>query len=89
VDRNSIYRIGSVTKLISIYTFLISDGDVHFHDPITKFVPELLEATSGTLNNDPIHRTSWSDVTIGALASHMAGIGTECKYLDLRTFIRC
>jgi hypothetical protein len=80
VDRNSIYRIGSVTKLISVYTFLILDGDVHFHDPITKYIPELLAASRNTENNDPIHRTSWSDVTIGALASHMAGIGTECRY---------
>lgn len=83
VDRDTIYRIGSVTKLYTVYIFLMSDGDVHFNDPITKYIPELLMANRSTAHNrsEWTDRTSWSDVTIGALASHMAGIGPECKRL--------
>lgn len=81
VDRNSVYRIGSVTKLLTVYSFLISDGDAHFNDPITKYVPELLAATNDAAGKkDPVHRIAWNDVTIGALASYMAGVGEECMY---------
>jgi hypothetical protein len=38
VDSNSIYRIGSISKLFTVYTFLIEAGDTYFHEPITKYV---------------------------------------------------
>ncbi|KAH8646036.1 beta-lactamase/transpeptidase-like protein [Tricladium varicosporioides] len=84
VDRNSVYRIGSVTKLLTVYSFLISDGDAHFNDPVTKYVPELLAATSDAAGKkDSVHRIAWNDVTIGALASYMAGVGEEYGWLDV------
>ncbi|KAG9233380.1 beta-lactamase/transpeptidase-like protein [Amylocarpus encephaloides] len=83
VDRNTIYRIGSVTKLLTVYSFLIQVGDAQFHDPITKYVPELLARSNYTTRKDSVHQISWSDVTIGALASHMAGVGQEYGWLDI------
>lgn len=44
VNSDSIYRIGSISKLFTVYTFLIEVGDVVFHESITKYVPELLAA---------------------------------------------
>jgi hypothetical protein len=78
VDSNTIYRIGSLTKLFTAYTFLIQAGDVKFNDPVTKYIPELLaasEALNATL--DPLNHVSWQDITIGELASHMADIGRD------------
>ncbi|KAM5429679.1 hypothetical protein McanCB21832_007471 [Microsporum canis] len=42
VDSNGIYRLGSISKLLTVYTFLTTVGDVSFNEPITKYVPELL-----------------------------------------------
>jgi CubicO group peptidase (beta-lactamase class C family) len=77
VDSNSIYRLGSISKLFMIYLLLIESGDMHFHEPITNFVPELLAASQAT-SDDDLDYVDWSSVTIGNLASHMAGIGRDC-----------
>lgn len=82
VDRNSIFRIGSVSKVFSVWSFLISVGDEHFNDPITKYIPELanLPCTDGLgqqeLYND-IDHVRWEEVTLGQLASHAAGIARD------------
>lgn len=78
VDSNTIYRLGSITKLFSVYTFLISAGDTKFNEPVTKYVPELLEATK-VLNAtaDSLDYVAWDDVTLGDLASQMADIGRD------------
>ncbi|KAH7348865.1 beta-lactamase/transpeptidase-like protein [Rhexocercosporidium sp. MPI-PUGE-AT-0058] len=82
VDRDTIYRIGSITKLLTVYTFLITDGDVHFNDLVTKYIPELL-AGRGSAGEDPVHRIAWDEVTLGSLASHMAGVGSTYGWLDI------
>ena len=80
VGSDSIYRIGSVTKLLVVYTFLNAAGDANFHDPVTMWVPELrTAASSGLSTNDPIGGVAWEDVTIGQLASQMAGIGRDSE----------
>ena len=43
VDGNTLYRAGSITKLFSVYLFLLKAGDVKFDDPIMKYIPELAE----------------------------------------------
>ncbi|KAF4629589.1 hypothetical protein G7Y89_g8558 [Cudoniella acicularis] len=83
IDRDTVYRVGSISKLLTVYSFLVFTGDIYFNEPITRYVPELLGASNDTTNNDPVHRTAWSDITIGALASHMAGIGTDYGALDM------
>lgn len=74
MDGNSIFRVGSITKLFSVYLWLVEVGDVHWKQPITDFVPELKAAG----NADDVERVQWEDVTIEALASHMSGIGRGC-----------
>jgi CubicO group peptidase (beta-lactamase class C family) len=77
VDSNSIYRIGSISKLFTAYLLLIEAGDVHFSDPVTKFVPELQAAPQAL--SDDFDFVDWNSVTIGNLASHMSGIGRDCE----------
>jgi hypothetical protein len=80
VDGDSVYRLGSVTKIFTVLAFLAQDGDQHFNDPITKYVPELArisQAQPQVLN--PLKSVDWEDITIGALASQMAGIVRDCK----------
>jgi CubicO group peptidase (beta-lactamase class C family) len=78
VNSNTTYRIGSVTKLFTVYTFLIQAGDKKWSDPITKYIPEL-EAAASCFNatQDSLDLVAWEDVTIGDLASQMADIGRD------------
>jgi CubicO group peptidase (beta-lactamase class C family) len=34
----TVFRVGSLTKLIVVYTFLIKAGDARFNDPVAKYV---------------------------------------------------
>lgn len=78
VDKNTVYRLGSLTKIFTIYTWLVQDGDVKWNTPITEYVPEL-QAVADRSSQDAVANVDWGDVTIGALASQMAGIVRDCK----------
>lgn len=78
ITSNTTYRIGSLTKLFTVYTFLLNAGDSHFNSPITSYIPELavaaqlLNATENSLDY-----VAWEDITLGELASQTAGIGRD------------
>lgn len=75
IDSNSIYRLGSISKLLTAYTFLASVGDLSFNEPITKYIPELAAyAAQHAPSDDAIDFMDWDSITIGALASHLGGI---------------
>lgn len=76
VDSDTIYRVGSVSKLWTVYLYLLAAGDQTWDDPITKFIPELQEI-SQTQEIDPTSDVDWESITVGALASHLAGIGRD------------
>ncbi|KAI1075760.1 beta-lactamase/transpeptidase-like protein [Whalleya microplaca] len=78
VDANTVFRLGSLTKIFTIYTFLINAGDKMWNEPITKYVPELQALANRT---DPVADTAWDDVTIGGLATQMTGIPREYALL--------
>lgn len=79
VDGDSIYRICSISKLLTVYTFLAQDGDRHLNDPITDYVPELLEAKA---RPDAV-TSNWEEVTLGELASHLSGMARDYGLNDL------
>lgn len=75
IDDNSLYRIGSVSKLFTMYIFLAAAGDRVWMEPITKFITELAEyAAQHPADENALDISDWSEVTIGALASHLGGI---------------
>lgn len=75
VTSNTTYRLGSLSKLLTVYTWLASIGDEHWYQPITNFIPEL-EAYDAQYNgtSDNIDPFRWSEITVGALASQISGI---------------
>ncbi|KAI1734999.1 beta-lactamase/transpeptidase-like protein [Xylaria scruposa] len=88
VDGNSIFRIGSVSKVFSVWSFLIEVGDERFNDPVTKYIPELANLTYNGGNDhqevyNDIDHVRWEEVTLGQLASHAAGIPRDPTYNDL------
>ena len=80
MTEDSIYRVGSLSKLITIYLFLIEAGPRYWNYPITEFVPELAAAAEEcSAEEDPVDCIDWEDITLGALASNLAGVPRDCK----------
>lgn len=79
VDSNTIYRIGSISKVFTVYTYLANTGDDTWNHPITKYVPELAEAGSSTAHESDIDALRWDQVTIGSLASHLSGVSRDVQ----------
>ncbi|KAK2878142.1 hypothetical protein FQN49_001117 [Arthroderma sp. PD_2] len=77
VDSDSIYRIGSISKLLTIYTFLATVGDASFNEPITKYILELAEYAAQQAEYDHTEFMDWDSITIGFLASQLGGIPRE------------
>ena len=82
VTGDTVFRIGSLSKLFTVFALLLEKGTILFDDPVTKYIPELADIAkaqaSGTF--DPVSEVQWKDITIGALANHLAGIGRDCEY---------
>ncbi|KAH6660992.1 beta-lactamase family protein-like protein [Truncatella angustata] len=80
VDENTVFRLGSLTKVFTIYNLLLNAGDEIWNSPITKYVPELA-AIANRSSDDPVAYTAWDEVTIGALATQMSGIPRDYALL--------
>ncbi|KAK1756535.1 beta-lactamase/transpeptidase-like protein [Echria macrotheca] len=85
VGLDTVFPIGSLTQLFTVYAWLAKFGDKEWDTPITKFIPELLNAKGPTSKDDVKNEFTvpWSDVTIGALASHMAGVARDSNACQL------
>ncbi|PYH28222.1 serine hydrolase domain-containing protein [Aspergillus neoniger CBS 115656] len=88
VDENTVFRIGSGSKLWTVLLLLIEAGDTVFTEPVAKYVPEIGDAVvklhrNSTQRQDAIDFTRWGEVTIGELASQMAGIARDYAFGDL------
>ncbi|KAK4224645.1 beta-lactamase-like protein sdnR [Podospora fimiseda] len=80
VNSDSLYRIGSISKLITVYTILSKLSDKYWDESVTKYVPELSALPAP---ESPLDGVDWSEVTLGGLASHMTGIGRDYALGDL------
>jgi hypothetical protein len=69
VDGDSIYRIASTGKLITVFLILLQAGDGILNDPVTRYLPEL------------VGKGHWDDITVGSLAEYMAGIVSDGERL--------
>jgi hypothetical protein len=76
VDSDTIYRLGSISKLFTTYVYLINAGFEGWNEPITKYIPELEEYANRSKEN-PIDVVDWSEVTVAALASHLSGMNRD------------
>ncbi|KAJ5359494.1 uncharacterized protein N7496_011907 [Penicillium cataractarum] len=81
VTKDSIYRIGGLTELFTVWSLLLVEGDQIFNDPVIKYLPELANTSQG--QRDAIDQVQWPDVTVGQLASHMSGIARDYCFSDL------
>lgn len=84
VTGDSVYRIGSVSKLFTVYTLLLNGGEKIWDKPVTDYLPELKKAISRPGSNSALDYVQWDQVTIGALASQLAGIGRDGRQFPLQ-----
>jgi CubicO group peptidase (beta-lactamase class C family) len=70
-DKDTIYRIGSITKMFTALMLeqLVDAGKVHFSDPVEKYFPEIGAVQDRYPNAPPI--------TLIQLATHTSGLGRE------------
>jgi CubicO group peptidase (beta-lactamase class C family) len=81
IDKDTVYRLGSVSKIFTVVAWLAELGDMHWNQPITKFIPELAKFADQAASQpfDRVRQTAWDDITIGALASQVSGLGRDCR----------
>ena len=79
VSTESVFRIGSISKLFTVYAFLLHGGLTLWERSVTEFVPELNEISRNEGCVSDLESVRWEEVTLGSLASHMSGIGRDCE----------
>lgn len=84
VDAKSIYRLGSISKIFPVLAVLKLDG-VSLDDKVTKYLPELRKLADQQTVKDALTVVDWDEITLGALAAHLAGIGRDFA-LDYSAF---
>ncbi|SPO05485.1 uncharacterized protein DNG_08172 [Cephalotrichum gorgonifer] len=84
VNAQTIYRVASVSKIFSSLLPLIAE--INLDDPVTKYLPELKELQDQQEVVNELTTIAWDDITVGSLANHMSGFGSEIA-IDLSNFL--
>lgn len=83
VDESTVFRIGSMSKLLSVWNFLIAAGDTSWNDRVTKYIPELADYASlhaQDLDKGDVEYYDFDSITVGALASQMSGLNRDFAF---------
>lgn len=84
LNNDTVFRIGSISKVFTVYAYLATVGEAHLDEPITRFVPELAEIDrereDNSTSND-VDNIRWSDVTPRSLGAMMSGLPRDCQSL--------
>ncbi|KAK0636132.1 beta-lactamase/transpeptidase-like protein [Bombardia bombarda] len=73
VDTNTVFRVGSITKIYTVLTFLATVGDGIWNDPVTKYIPELA-TIARAVPGGSMFVPDWDSITVGSLASQTSGL---------------
>lgn len=78
IDENTVFRIGSNSKLITVLLLLIQKGDSVFNEPVANYIPEIRDAIANTKQDNAVDFLRWDEVTVGELCSHLSGLTYDC-----------
>lgn len=78
VDAQTLYRVASISKLFPALAAL-QIAEINMDDPVTKYLPELRDLEKQQDNVNELTTIAWDDITVGGLASHMGGFGSDSK----------
>ena len=77
VDADSIYRVASVSKLITTLAGLVALTEEDWNRPLTGIIPGLRDyAQAHAEDLNPIYTTQWDEITPWALATQLSGVST-------------
>lgn len=77
VTQDTVFRLGSITKVFTVLALTLHEDKFSWDDPITKHVPELrcLHAPHRANGTTPApFSVEWHQITLRALSSQLAGI---------------
>lgn len=75
VNADTIYRIASVTKVLTVLTGLLELNNADWDRPLTDIIPTLAKfANKKPGEKDPLFTVEWDKVTPNALAAQIAGV---------------
>lgn len=78
VDGNSIYRVASITKVITIFAGMLELHTKNWDRPITDFILSLANSPrNSSEETNPEKSVQWDKVTLAALGAHMAGTARD------------
>lgn len=83
VGPDTVFRMYSVSKLITVYTTLAKLGEKYWHEPVSKYIPEFANLQEG----NPVYDADWGQITLGSLASLMSGVGRDCEFFFFFSFL--
>ncbi|KAI0426099.1 beta-lactamase/transpeptidase-like protein [Xylaria sp. FL1042] len=78
VDGNSIYRVASMTKVITVYAGLLLLDPSDWHKPLTEIFPEIASLPQ----DDPVHHIQWNTITPFSLSSQISGVPANARPFD-------
>jgi CubicO group peptidase (beta-lactamase class C family) len=71
VDGDSIYRVASVSKLITTFAGMVELTEADWNRPLSEIIPGLAKQL-----DNPIYTTQWDKITPWALATQLSGVAT-------------
>lgn len=88
VDENTVFRIGSTSKLFTVLLLLIKSEFHIFDERVSNYIPEIQRAEfelhwNATKRDNGIDFLKWNEVTVGELATHLAGLPRDCTCVVL------
>lgn len=78
VDGDSIYRVASMTKVVSVYAGLLLLDPDDWNKPLTEIFPEIASLPS----DDSVHHIQWDTITPFSLASQISGLPANARPFD-------
>ncbi|KAI8631748.1 beta-lactamase/transpeptidase-like protein [Xylariaceae sp. FL1651] len=78
VDGDSIYRVASMTKVITVYAGLLLLDPSDWHKPLTEIFPEIASLPK----DDPVHHVQWDTITPFSLSSQISGVPRDARPFD-------
>ncbi|KAJ6782305.1 hypothetical protein PWT90_00628 [Aphanocladium album] len=83
VDENSIYRVASVSKLITVFAGLLELRDEDWHRPLSEIDPVFKTRAQNSSEFDVIKSIQWDKITPWALATQLSGVPTLGPLTDV------
>lgn len=83
VTGDTVFLTGSVAKVFTVFAIqqLLVAGKILLSDPITKYVPGLLQLAQQQPTENAITTVEWNNITLEALSSQLAGISGDCTLM--------